>query len=198
MKTLLSYTTLADLHVAPHTYYNKIMGVKKPESDAMNKGSDAHKVIQRHVSKQEINPKLVDLWEFPRIEYHCRKDHNDKYTWHGFMDGVNFASKVFLEIKSSKNHPMGQSEFNKLIQPKYYSFVSGLRKVYFISCNFDLSTVKTFYQEYSDEDIKEAEAWALKGLDIIESGAYLEDKTCDGLCSYRENCLIYADVENSQ
>lgn len=185
---LLSYTALDDLIKHPHTWLNKQMGITKPVSPAMEAGKVAHKVIQDHCLGVKKDPRLSDLtWTFTKSEHHARKGYNDAFALHGFIDLIGFDSKVMCEIKTSTK-PWGQQKFHDLIQWKYYAFVTGFRKVLFITCTKDLENLKTFYADVTDDHIREAEAWVKKGVAILEAGDFLQDTPCQG-CSYGINCL---------
>jgi hypothetical protein len=194
-KILLSYSTLNDYTNAHHSYINKLFGIKQPETPAMFAGKEAHKTIQAHCLGTKKDDRLKDLtWDFMQDEYHARKDYNDKYQLHGFIDMVNWKSKVICEIKTSAT-PKGQSWFNELIQWRYYSMVTGLRKVLFIMCKPDLSELKTFYQEVTDEDIAKAEKFVKSAVEGIDNGLFTDDllpgKICPGIpkCWFRERCF---------
>lgn len=188
MKTLLSYTTLDNYTKASHTYINKVLGIAVPKSDAMEKGTEAHKRLQSHLMGQEKLPIELD-WNCTAVEYHAKKDADAEFVWHGFLDAVNWKTKTAFEIKTGGT-PWGQGQFNASIQPKYYSWVTGLRKFIFITCHFDLSGLKVFSKEMTDEDWKEAEEWAMKALAGIKAGEFsggLENGKCTG-CNYGANC----------
>lgn len=189
---LLSYTAINDLYQSPHSWLNKQMGIKKDKTEAMQKGTEAHEILQAHVSgikKLDID---LDL-DFPKVEHHARKRWNDKFTLHGYCDGINFTSKVFLEIKTSGKKPWTNGQFERSMQPKYYSFVTGFRKAFLLTCLFNLSEMKTYYREFSDKEWKETEEWVAKAIDLIEHGdlkADLVDGKCQGWCPYRKNCYF--------
>lgn len=192
MKPILSYTTLSNLHISPHSYINKMMGIETPENEYMTKGKSVHQIIQDHFSGKKIDPRLSNWnFKFNKVEYHCRKEYGN-YLLHGFLDAANFATKEFLEIKSSSK-PWSQSQFYNLIQAPYYALVSGLKKVVFLTCDFDLKNIKIFTQEFSDRDLHKAQGWADEAIKIIESGEFRSDLDatahCDNpRCPYGSNC----------
>ena len=192
-KIILSYTTINNYHISHHSWLNKMLGVKVPETEAMTSGKVAHQIIQAHCLGKKKSPRLSELtWDFTDAEKHILKPYNEKFTLHGYLDLINYASKTIGEIKTSKT-PWSQSRFNELVQWKYYSLVSGFRKVLFITCKPDLSGLKTFYTAVSDEDIREAEKWVKEAIVGIEGGHFKEDLTPDGFCNnpmcpYKENC----------
>ena len=192
-KVLLSYTTLNDLHKASHTWINKCLNIKKPVSEAMEKGKEAHAKLQAHVSHKTKIDNLDLPMDFPTIEYHARKPYNDKFSWHGYCDGVNFASKSILEIKTSGSKTWSQGEFDRSMQPVYYSFVTQFKKCYLVTCKFDLSDLKVYYREFTEKDWERALTWGKEGIDIIEKGDFtggLTDGKCIGYCSYGSACYF--------
>lgn len=191
-KILLSYTTMDDLYKSPHSWLNKQMGLKKPESDAMKAGSEAHKRLQAHISGKKIDGIELDL-DFPRAEYHARKDWDDKYTLHGYCDGVNFGAKTFVEIKTGGKKTWTNGDFERSIQPAYYSYVTGFRKCFLVTCLFDLSNMKVFYREFTDKDWKRAQDWVKGATEIIDKGNFKSDLVegkCIGWCNYGDNCYF--------
>lgn len=187
---LLSYTTIDNLHKASHTWINKMLGLETPESEAMLKGKETHAKIQAHVSGKTKIEGLDLPMDFPTIEYHCRLPAEEPYVFHGYVDAVNFASKSFLEIKSSNSHIWSQGDFDKSIQPAYYSWVTKIKKAYLVSCKFDLSNLKVYLWKFTDDDWAKAEKWANEGIEIIKSGEYqggLVNGKCTG-CNYGSNC----------
>jgi len=178
-KILLSYSSLYDLHISPHSWLNKQLGVVKETTPAMEKGKELHKLIQDHVAGKKDTRLSAIEWEFPTAEFHCRKDWNEKYQLHAYLDGCNFASKTFMEVKTGKN-AWTQGRFNDLIQAPYYAFVSNLHKCYFVTCDFDLKTIKTFYKEFTPDDLEKARKWAEDGIKILEGD--LKADLVDGKC----------------
>ena len=186
-KILLSYSTLNDYTNAHHSYLNKLMGLKQSETPQMNAGKEAHKIIQAHCLDRKKDARLKDLtWEFMQVEVHSRKDYNEKYQLHGFVDMINYKSKVICEIKTSAN-PKGQSWFNDLMQWRYYAMVTGMRKVLFIMCKPDLTELKIFYQEVTNEDIARAEKWVKDAVEGIDSGKFMDDLV-NGHCPGKPRC----------
>lgn len=194
-KPILSYTTLSNLYVSPHSYLNKQLSLKPPETEAMLKGRDLHKIIQDHLLGVKKDDRLSSLdWNFQKAEVHVKKDMGE-FLWHGYLDCCSYASKVFCEIKTGKN-PWNQSRFSSSPQPAYYAYVSGLHKTLFITCDFELGQLKTFYKEFSEEDLQKAKEWAEGAQRIIIEGRLKEDLTerdgkfyCENpACPYKENC----------
>lgn len=189
---VLSYTTINDYHISPHSFLNKAMGVEKEETDAMRAGKEAHDIIQAHCLGKNPDERLKNLtWNFNGSEWHCRRVWDEKTTLHGYIDLVNYKSKMIGEIKTSTS-PWGQKQFDTLIQWKYYALITGFRKVLFITCKPDLSGVKVFYAEAQAKDMMEAKTWVQKAVDGINAGKFTGDlvdgKCTNPRCPYGERC----------
>src|SRR3990167_4600638 len=194
-KVILSYTTIDNIHKASHTWINKVMGIETPTNEAMLKGKAAHEKIQAHVSGKTKIEGLDLPMDFPTTEYHAQKPYNDYFSFHGYCDGVNFASKSILEVKTSGSKIWSQGDFDRSMQPMYYSYVTQFRKVYLITCKFDLSGLKVYTRQFTDEDWKRAEKWANEAIEIIEKGDFtggLDDSGRCNLerCPYNSNCYF--------
>ena len=158
-----------------------MMGVQVPVNEAMEKGKSAHKVIQDHCLGIKTTERLSDFdWKFSKAEHHAMMPYNDKFTLHGYIDMINYKSKVIAEIKTGT--PWSQSKFYKTMQWKYYSYVTGFRKILMVTCRFDLSEFKTFYAETSDADIAEAKKWAEYAITGIDKGIFKTDLDENGFC----------------
>ncbi len=192
-KILLSYTTINDLSVSPHSWLNKAMGIEKPTNEYMEKGKATHEKLQK-VVLGDLNIVGINLPKFNAIEKHFQKNFNDKYTLHGYADAVNYATKTLLEVKSSQTTPKTMGEFDKLIQGKYYCYVSGFRKVLYVACTFDLSKLKTYLYEYENDDMQEVENWVMEAIATIETENFKSDLVngkCElERCPYGENCYF--------
>lgn len=190
-KPILSYTTINNIHIAPHSYLNKLAGIKTPTSDVMNKGKEAHEKLQRHLLGIEKLPINLDL-SFGRAEYHARKDEGD-FIYHGYLDCVSFDSKTMVEIKTTGSKTWTLGDFEKHPQGAYYSWVTGFRKIFYITCKFDLSDLKTYYKEFTDEDMERSKQWALEASSKITEGKLKEDlvdnKCVNYRCPYGSQCL---------
>lgn len=198
--TILSYTTLNNLHEASHTWVNKMLDIKPEQTDAMRCGKLAHKMIQDHVSGVKKMENFNVEWDFPRIEYHCKLPFNSDFLFHGYCDGVNFKTKSFMEIKTSKSTLWSQGEFDRSMQPVYYSYVTKFPHAFFLTCLFIpqedgsvlLGPPRKFYRKFEPEEWEKARIWAEEGIKIIQSGDYtggLDKDTgkCLG-CSYGRLC----------
>lgn len=192
MATILSYTTLSDYEKSHHTYLNKIFGAKKPSSESMEKGKVLHKAIQDHILGVQACDKLSGFpWGFDRAEYHAKKKHDDEFTFHGYVDMVNFKLKAFLEIKTGRE-AWTLGRFQRLMQWKYYAWVTNLTNAHFFTCDFDMNNQKHFTSEATQKDLEEAENWAMTQLEGIKSGKLkddLVDGKCQG-CTYGTACLF--------
>lgn len=170
-----------------------MLGIQTPTTEAMEKGKAAHIRLQNHVTHKETVAGLDLPMDFPTVEYHAQRPASHDYMFHGFVDGINFASKSILEIKTSGSKTWSNQDFDRSMQPAYYSFVTGMRKCYLVTCFFDLSKLKVYFREFTDDDWKKAEAWANEGIAVIEKGDFTqgldENKKCMG-CNYGANCYF--------
>ena len=99
MKTILSFTTLDNYTKASHTYINKVLGIVQPETEPMRAGKEAHKRLQEHLMGKRLP---IDLdWDCTAVEYHAKKEADDEFLFHGFLDGVNWKSKTALKSKQA-------------------------------------------------------------------------------------------------
>ena len=187
-KTIISFTTLNNVHKHPCWWLNKQMGIEEEPNQFMIAGKKAHEQFALKIKNKEKLP--FDL-DFQEAEVHFRRSHNDQYLWHGWADGVNYKSKSLLEVKTVNKRVWTNSDMDRSMQPVYYSWISGFSKVFLLSCKFDFSEPKLYYREYTQDDWKKAEKWALEGLKIIEETDW-KTLTCDASCPLGERCFIYA------
>jgi CRISPR/Cas system-associated exonuclease Cas4 (RecB family) len=191
-KISLSFSTLNDLYICPHSYANKALGIEKPVNEYMLAGKAAHEIIEDHLIGKKLDSRLAALkWRLQRKEWHSTIVYNEKYNLHGFTDAIAFNSKLFCEIKTSTN-PWSQGQFNDLMQWRVYALMTGFRKVLFITCRADLSGLRTYYWTISEKDVEKAKAWIDGGIEIIEKGDFLSDlvnnKCVNYNCPYGINC----------
>jgi len=65
----LSYSTINELILEPHTWLCKQLELPRRTTDAMKEGKLAHRIIQDHVSGKVIDPRLKDIIvKFPIVE----------------------------------------------------------------------------------------------------------------------------------
>ena len=190
----LSYTGLANYHRSPHSYINKCMGVETPETDAMRLGKAVHALVQDHCMGVKKDERLKDLeWNFTSKEWHCRRTCADGIILHGYIDLVNFKSKMLCEIKTGSSG-MSQKEFDELVQWKYYAYVTGFRKVLFLSLetagtpeDIYIKKIHTEYREVTDKDVQEATEWAATAIEGIKAGRFYDDLE-GGRCQRGREC----------
>lgn len=176
---LLSYTTLNELILEPHTWLCKQMGLPRWTTDAMNEGKEAHKAIQGHVSGKLLDPRLKDLTvKFPIVEErdqdprtHFLIKIDDEYSVHGYLDGIDPENKRFLEIKSSST-PWGIAKFYNLVQWKIYALSGDYQEAVFVTCTRDVRKVAKYSTPILPKHRDEAIAFIKKGIAIIESGDF--------------------------
>ncbi len=177
---LLSYSTLNELINEPHTWLCKQMGLPRMTSRAMQEGTDAHGVIQRHVSNVEKDPRLKTLTLFfPVVETkrqdpatHFQCEINAEYSVHGYMDGKNEPEGKGLEIKTSST-PWGMTKFYNLVQWKIAALAQPwLNEMWFITCTRDLKNPMCFNTPVTDKHREQALEFIKKGIAIIEGGDF--------------------------
>lgn len=193
---LLSYSTLNELILEPHTWLCKQMGLKRITTFQMREGSQAHRIIQRHISNVEKDARLeaIKLF-FPTVETkdfdpatHFIKRINEEYSIHGYMDGLDLEKGVGLEIKTSST-PWGITRFYNLMQWRIAAYAQEwLREMWFISCTRDLKNPIAFKLGVTEKHRKEAEEWIMKGISIIENAEFeYKGVGKSRYCNY-ENC----------
>jgi hypothetical protein len=182
----LSYSTMNSLILSPHTYFNKLRGLKTYSIPAFEAGKKCHGIIQRHVSGAELHPLLENLPIFSMVEtvdfdpkMKFEFPFNDKYVIHGFIDGLNPDTKEMLEIKTGKQ--WSAADFAKLIQWKIYCMAKPeYQKIWLINTPSDpeqwnRSTTKVFNTLTTPKDILNAKEFIEHAIFVIENlGAEIE------------------------
>jgi hypothetical protein len=158
-----------------------------PTNEFIEKGKAAHEQFALKIKNKEKLP--CDL-DFQKAEVHFRKPYNDHFTFHAYLDGVNYKSKSILELKTVSKRLWTNADVDKSMQPLYYSYISNFPHVFLLTCKFDLSEPKVYYREYKQEDWNRAEKWTLEGIKIIE-GIDIRKIQCNGLCPFSADCHIY-------
>ena len=174
----LSYTTINNLILEPHTWLCKQMGLPTFTTGAMTEGKAAHKVIQEHVSGRVIDPRLEMVkCTFKTVETkdqdpatHFLIPHSKNYAVHGYLDGLDIDR--FLEIKTSSN-PWSMGQFARLMQWRVYALSNPAYKTaWFITCTRDLRNPAVYKIDVTDKDRQMAREWIDKGIAIIEAGNF--------------------------
>lgn len=181
-KISLSYTTMNAAINEPHTYLNKMMGLKTFQSDAMAAGDAAHRIAQDHVSGVKLN-EILTLKKLPTFELverfkwddqmRVRFDINEKYYFTGFLDADDPKRLELGEFKFGKTWSAG--EFARLVQWKLYSLGRpGYKKMYFLNAPTDPNlwmpeTIKVYREDFTPKHKTEAEEFIAKGIKIIEN-----------------------------
>lgn len=181
-KISLSYTTMQAALMEPHTYMNKMMGLKTFSTQAMDLGNAAHEIIQKHISGVEAHPILTEkkLPTFSLVErvkwddqMRVKFEINDKYYFTGFIDGDEPARKEFLEIKTGKTWTAG--DFARLIQWKLYAIGRPQHtKAWMLNAPKDPEmwmpeTIRLYNIDISDSHRQEGWDYIKKVLGIIEN-----------------------------
>lgn len=157
------------------------MGLKTFSSPAMEEGKIAHQVIQKHCSGVIPLPILRNIPSFSIVEekewderLKIKFDINEKYGFHGWVDGLEPSRKDFLEIKSSGT-PWTLSRFANLAQWKCYALgLPDYKKIFLVNVprTADLwndSTIKIFNKDITDIDKQQAWDFINKGISILEN-----------------------------
>ena len=199
----LSYTSLNNLHNG-HEWLNKQMGIKIPDYPFLKEGTEAHRLIQDHVSGKTPHEFLKHIEvSFPIVEEisdekdpeywnakeKCKfsKTISDKYEIYGYIDGLNETEKKFLEIKSS-SEPWSISKFKNAMQRKIYAWAKPEYKEAFLitgqkdPARWEKESPKLYSLQNTDQDREEAENWILEGIRILEVGVFNKGLDENGRC----------------
>jgi CRISPR/Cas system-associated exonuclease Cas4 (RecB family) len=178
-KVRLSYSMMNELFLCPHTYINKINGLKRYTNQAMKDGTQVHRIIQEHVSGKTKNELLKDLPLFEKVEtkdldekmkveFHI----DDKYYFVGYVDGLDPKTGRMLEIKSGKKWSIG--DFNRLMQWRLYSYVlPHYKTVYMVNTprkveEWSEYNVNVYQKDVTEKDIEMAKKYIDKAIYTIE------------------------------
>ena len=189
----LSYSSLTNIFNG-HEWLNKMMGIKVPDYPFLKEGTEAHRLIQDHVSGKIKNEYLsyIDI-SFPVVE---EVDYDERckftrqfngYEIYGFIDGLDVANKRFLEIKSS-SEPWSISKFKNAMQRKLYAWaLSEYEESYLITGQKDpekwtKEPPKLYSMKITKQDIEDAENWIKAGIAILEKGDFTGGLDENGKC----------------
>lgn len=194
------------------------MKIEQPEKDYFTLGTEAHRIIQKHISGKERRDDLKHInFTFPIVE-EVDFDPNCKFTMSGtkidpslknydiigFIDGLDPESKRFLEIKTAGQVSglWSLGKYKQHIQRKIYALaLDGYTEALLVTAVRDVEqwserTVKTRLVKLTDKDREEARKWIMDGIKILESGEFttdLVDGVCtDNWCWWGENCFFKA------
>lgn len=205
----LSYTSLNALYNG-HEWINKQMGIQVPDYPFLKEGTEAHRIIQDHVSGKKKDKRLSHIEvSFPVVEEvdfdeRCKFEFkiDDNYLLRGYIDGQDAENKRFLEIKTS-SIPWSMTKFRDAMQRKIYALAKQEYKEAFIitgSKNPDewgKNPPKLYSMELTKKDVNEALKWIKDGINILESGDFTggldENGKCTG-CFY--NMPRYRELAN--
>lgn len=197
----LSYTTINMVLVASHNWVNKQMKIKPEDRDYYHQGTDAHRIIQEHVSGKKEHEFLKSIKDrFPVVEQQNFDPMtkfvipvNEKYNVIGYVDGYNDEEKKILEIKTSSN-PWPISKFESLMQRKIYGLgFKGFKSCVLITCKrndyeWEDTKPKVYELPYTEKDIEDAWKFIFKGIEVIESGIYTGGLDEEGNCALGYRC----------
>lgn len=198
--TYLSYTSMNDLQLCPHTWLCKMAGYPKKDFGFFAKGKNAHRVIQHHLmglTKHEILSQL-QIPPFAIVELrekdpntHIEMKYGD-YLVHGYVDAISPDRRDFMEIKTGSSWSVGK--FYRLMQWRIYAKALGYKKAYFLNAPFDPSewtvdNVKIYSTLIDPKEYEKADEFIHKSIHIVENiKEYVEKETPDVV----HNC-IYKD-----
>lgn len=208
MAVQLSYSTIANC-LQPnnsHNWISKQMGLKPQERPEWKQGTEGHRIIQAHVSREMLNKNLshLDSFYFPVVERvdfdkNCKFwfEFSPGYSMIGYFDGINEPEHRMLEIKLA-GEPWSIGKFNDLIQRKIYSIakptitelicITGLRDPEL----WGITPPKVYKVPMTENDRSAARTWIQNGINVLESGDFsggLTDGVCtDPRCYFGDNC----------
>lgn len=202
----LSYTSLSNLFNG-HEWINKQMGIPVPDYPFLKEGTDAHRIIQAHVSGKSICKDLKHIvTNFPVVE---EKDFDEKckfsfllkgldghpdplvkeeYEIFGFVDGFDREKGRLLEIKTSSK-PWSMTQFRDAMQRKIYALAfPDFKEAYLITGSKDpfkweKEAPKIYSLTLTRKDREEAFDWIVKGIKILESGDFSGGLDENGKCT---------------
>ena len=193
-----------------HNWLNKMLGAKPEDKWYYHAGTEAHRIIQQHVSGAKKHPYLKHIKvKFPVVEtrdfdprtkfsFKIRMPLKEKYEVIGFFDGRNEDWSKGLEIKTSSN-PWSLAKFQSSMQRKLYSLASpNLKVMYLITGQkepdrWEEDKPKLYRVPVTFQDRQDALEWVKKAIDVIEAGEFrggLDEngKCTDPNCYYGANC----------
>lgn len=179
--TKISYTTANALINSPHTWLNKINGLKTFSTRYFEEGKELHRIVQDSLSGKIPHPQLGKMPEFDLVEeedfdqrLHVERKISGNYIYHGYVDGISTKRKEFIDIKTGR--PWGVAKFSKHPQFSLYAWALGekYKTKWLLSLprNQNLwnnRTIKIFTASVNDRDYNRAEKFLEKAIDVIEN-----------------------------
>ena len=93
-KVWLSYSTLNNFYLSPHSWLNRLMGIKQPETPAMTAGKEAHRIVIDHVCGIKKDERIPLDLHFEKPEYKVFADYKDEFGLYGFVDAISYKGKI--------------------------------------------------------------------------------------------------------
>jgi len=197
-KTLLSYSLINSIISCPHTYLNRLLGMKQITSSNMAKGIAAHDRIKNHLTGQAPHEKLTKLPDFPIVERESFdpqikiiKDLG-KYEVVGYVDFRTDDWKKVGDAKSGKKWSVG--DFQRLMQWRVYSYLKPeIEKFYLVNVPFDQNAWNDTNVLIFNTDVTQSDRD--KGKDFIDKGIYVIEHIKDQELKYEGHhpACWYAD-----
>ena len=198
-KIKLSYSTVNSYFENPHTWPNKLSGLKTKELPVFAEGKAVQKVIINHLKGTEINEKIAErekedsTFVLPKFEIYEEKDFDertkirfdidDTYYVEGWVDQMDEPGAKIGDIKAY-NGGFTASMLRDSFQWKTYAVpLEWLKRVYYTSAARDMTdprwayTIKITMVEVAEIHRAQALAWFRKFIKSIEAAEYLEDCT---------------------
>ena len=204
--THLSYSTINMILERPHTWLNKVAGLKGEDKTWFHEGTEAHRIIQAHVSGKKLDERLSGItFTFPVVEERDL-DARCKFSFVregieiiGFFDGLDEANNRFLEIKTSSN-PWPISQYQDSYQRRLYALAKPkMTESILITCKrkpeqWVETPPKVYRLPLTQQDREEAEAWVAKAIAFVKAGNYTSDlvdgKCVDPRCPFGRSCMF--------
>jgi len=204
----LSCSKLNSFLECPRTYLNATMYLEKEDFPYFHTGREGHAIIQKHISRKELDERLTEKlskYHFPVVE---EKDFDERLKFKlkfgddefiGFLDARNDEQKVFSDIKISTTL-WTMKKFLDLTQRKVYQLAYPDYSFVGITAKPDLSEVYTVDLPNRPKDAEYARNWILEGFKKVKEGAktnYAENPNANCFrCVYRRSCDKSKYVEN--
>ena len=176
----LSYSTMNALIHEPHTFICKyVLGLETFTTPYLEEGSRLHHIVQNHVSGRAEHPGLAHLPYFPHVEQRpfdpgvqVRLPIDDKFSFIGYVDGLNVQTKQLLEIKTGS--VWSKRRFLDLVQWKLYAAaLPDYAEVVLVNCSgpestWSQRTVAVYRHAITEQDRAAARPFIARAIDIVE------------------------------
>lgn len=199
-KLTLSYSTINNClqPTNSHNWINKQMGLKPEERPEWKLGTEGHRIIQQHLCGKVLHPALSNIkYTFPIVEEEDFDPRtkivikiSESIEVIGFIDAIDPDGKRIGEIKLSST-PWMPKKYIDSYQRRIYAlaFPEFTEAILFTGYKeperWDKSPLKVYPIPLSDQDRKEAEAYIMDAVKLIEAGDFSGGLDSDGVCRNR-------------